>query len=146
MNWYWSTFFPGWSSFMNATNFSVIASWGVPLNYHILIHIIHMKNPTRCNSVSKFYFIFVWSSTCFGRHTAHHQEPKTALVASGFTYVEVCWPCRCWTASSNYTIILWCTYPWTSGITSWSLCWGGLISSLAFVWFHCKKVVFLLSP
>jgi hypothetical protein len=24
----------------------------------------------------------------FGRHTAHHQEPKTALAASGFAYVE----------------------------------------------------------
>jgi len=35
------------------------------------------KNPTRCNNVSKFYYsIFIWSSTCFGRHTAHHQEPK----------------------------------------------------------------------
>ena len=31
-----------------------------------------------------FYFIFIWSSTCFGRKTAHHQEPKTALAASGF--------------------------------------------------------------
>jgi len=28
--------------------------------------IIHIENPTRCNSVSKFYFIFIWSSTCFG--------------------------------------------------------------------------------
>jgi len=67
--------------------------------------IIHIKNPTRCNSVSKFYFIFIWSSTCFGRHTAHHQEPKTALAASGFSYVEGCWWCSCWTltASSNYT-------------------------------------------
>ena len=108
--------------------------------------IIHIENPTRCNSVSKFisylyeaqhvsedtppiirslklhwqpldlhkwkvvgrvvvgrcqtesyyrksnnmqqfikiYFIFVWSSTCFGRHNAHHQEPKTALAASVF--------------------------------------------------------------
>ena len=63
------------------------------------------KNPTRCNSVSKFYFIFIRSSTCFGRHTAHHQEPKTALAASGFAYVESCWTCSCWTlsASSNYT-------------------------------------------
>jgi len=26
--------------------------------------------------------MFIWSSTCFGRHTAHHQEPKTALAAS----------------------------------------------------------------
>jgi len=31
------------------------------------------KNPKRCNNVSKFYYsIFIWSSTCFGRHTAHH--------------------------------------------------------------------------
>jgi len=36
------------------------------------------KNPTRCNSVSELYYsIFIRSSTCFGRHTAHHQEPKT---------------------------------------------------------------------
>ena len=66
---------------------------------------IHKENPTRRNSVSTFYFIFIWSSTCFGRHTAHHQEPKTALAASGFAYVEGCWTCSCWTltASSNYT-------------------------------------------
>jgi len=43
------------------------------------------KNPTRRNNVSKFYYsIFIWNSTCFGRHTAHHQEHKTALAASGF--------------------------------------------------------------
>jgi len=46
---------------------------------------IHTENPTRCNNVSKFYYsVFRWSSTCFGRHTVHHQEPKTALAASGF--------------------------------------------------------------
>jgi len=52
-----------------------------------------------------FNLIFIWTSTCFGRHTAHHQEPKTALSASGFAYVEGCWTCSCWTlsASSNYT-------------------------------------------
>jgi len=61
--------------------------------------IIHIENPTRCNSVSKFYFIFIWSSTCFGRHTAHHQDPKTALAASDFAYVEGCWTCSCWTLS-----------------------------------------------
>jgi len=27
---------------------------------------------------------FKWSSTCFGRHIAHHQEPKTAQAASSF--------------------------------------------------------------
>jgi len=70
------------------------------------------KNPTRCNNVSKFYYlIFIWSSTCFGRHTAHHQEPKSALAASGFAYVEGCWTCSWWTlsgrvcltTSTNYT-------------------------------------------
>jgi len=65
--------------------------------------IIHKENPAGCNSGSKFYFIFMWSSTCFGQHTAHHQEPKTALAASGFAYVQGCWTCSCWTASSNYT-------------------------------------------
>jgi len=52
--------------------------------------IIHKENPTRCNSVSEFYFIFIWSSTCFGWHNVHHQDPKTALAASGFAYVEGC--------------------------------------------------------
>jgi hypothetical protein len=67
--------------------------------------IIYIENPTIYNSVPKFYFIFIWSSTCFGRNTAHHQKPKTALEASGFTYVEGCCTCSCWTlsASSNYT-------------------------------------------
>jgi len=60
------------------------------------------KNPTRCNNVSKsYYFIFTWSSTCFGRHTAHYQGPKTALAASGFSYVEGCWTCRWWTLSGT---------------------------------------------
>ena len=72
------------------------------------------KNPTSCNNVSNFYYsIFIWSSTCFGRHTAHHQEPKTALAASGFSYVEGCWTCSWWTlsgtlcqtTSTNYTTI-----------------------------------------
>ena len=70
------------------------------------------KNPTRCNNVSKFYYyILIWSSTCFRRHTAHHQEPKTTLAASGFLYVEGCWNCSWWTlsgtlcltTSTNYT-------------------------------------------
>ena len=29
--------------------------------------------------------------------TAHHQEPKTALAASGFSYLEGCWTCSWWT-------------------------------------------------
>jgi hypothetical protein len=73
---------------------------------------IQKENPTRCNIVPKFcYSIFIWSSTCFGRHTAHHQELNTALAASGFTYVEGCWTCSWWslldtlcpTTSTSYT-------------------------------------------
>jgi len=48
-----------------------------------------------------YYSIFIWSSTCFGWHTTHHQEPKTALVASGFASVEGCWTCGCWTLSGR---------------------------------------------
>jgi hypothetical protein len=53
--------------------------------------VIHIENPTRFHSVLKFYFIFMQKSKCFGRHTAHHQEPKTAPAASGFARVEGCW-------------------------------------------------------
>jgi hypothetical protein len=60
------------------------------------------KNPTRCNNISKFHYsIFIWSSTCFGRHTAHHQEPKTALAASGFLYVGGWRTCRRGTLSGT---------------------------------------------
>ena len=63
------------------------------------------KNPTRCNNVSKFYYsIFIWSSTCFGRHTVHHQEPKTAQVASSFAHVEGFRTCSCWTLSGSVTL------------------------------------------
>jgi hypothetical protein len=56
------------------------------------------KNPTRCNNVSKFHYsILIWSSTRFGRHTAHQQEPKTVLAAFGFSYVK-----GCWTLSGTY--------------------------------------------
>jgi hypothetical protein len=34
------------------------------------------KNPTRCNSVSKFIIPYLYEAVC-------HQEPKTALAASG---------------------------------------------------------------
>jgi len=62
----------------------------MPTGLQNLVILIHKENPTRCNIVPKFYFIFMWSSTCFGRQTAHHQEPKTALAASVFAYVEGC--------------------------------------------------------
>jgi hypothetical protein len=65
----------------------------------------------QCIKLFNHYSIFIWSSTCFGRHTTHYQEPKTALAASGFSQVEACWKCSWWTlsgtlcltTSTNYT-------------------------------------------
>ena len=51
-----------------------------------------------------YYFIFIRSSTCFGRYTAHYQEPKTALAASGFSYVRGFWTCRWWTLSGTVPV------------------------------------------
>ena len=40
--------------------------------------------PTRCSFVIEFIIPkFIEGSTCFERHTNHHQELKTVLAASG---------------------------------------------------------------
>jgi len=75
------------------------------------------NNPTRCNSVTKFIIPYLHEAqTCFGRQTTHHQEPKTALAASGFAYMESCWMCGCWTltAASGFAYMASC---WPCG------CW-----------------------
>jgi len=63
---------------------------------------IHTEKSDKIQQCIKIYYsVFIWSSTCFGRHIAHHQEPKTALAASGFAYMEGCWTCSCWTLSGR---------------------------------------------
>jgi hypothetical protein len=32
------------------------------------------KSPTRCNNFPVYFLTFIYSSTCFGRFPAHHQE------------------------------------------------------------------------
>jgi len=67
-------------------------------NYHELdvhgsVHhsTIHKEKSNKMHQCTTFYYsIFIWSSTYFWWHTAHHQEPKTALAASGFSYLEGC--------------------------------------------------------
>jgi hypothetical protein len=59
--------------------------------------VIHTQTANKMRQCTKiYYFMSIWSSTCFGRHTAHHQELKTALAASagGWTL----------TASSNHNV------------------------------------------
>jgi hypothetical protein len=54
---------------------------------------ISQKEPTVCDRVVEFTIsMFLNCSTCFARHTAHHQELKTVISASGFTYVFGCQP------------------------------------------------------
>jgi hypothetical protein len=50
--------------------------------------------------IKSLLFHIYMKPTCFGRHTAHHQEPKTALAGSGFLYVEGCWTCS-WRTINN---------------------------------------------
>jgi hypothetical protein len=65
----------------------------------IKVQFIKKKFNKMQQCIKIYYSIFIWSSTCFGRHTAHHQETKTALTASGFSYVE-----GCWTLSGAYCV------------------------------------------
>jgi hypothetical protein len=48
----------------------------------------HIHDPVlsslKMKGIRLLYSIFIWSSACFGRHTAHNQVPKTVLVVSGF--------------------------------------------------------------
>ena len=63
----------------------------------------YSERPNKVQQCIKMFIIpyFKWSSTCFGLHTAHHQEPKIAHAASGFAYVEGCRTCSCWTLSGS---------------------------------------------
>jgi hypothetical protein len=64
--------------------------------------ILIVKNPTRCNSVSKtLLFLVLNEAQHVSGDTAHHQESKTAQAASGFAYVEGCRTFSCWTLSGS---------------------------------------------
>ena len=47
----------------------------------------------------KIFISYLYEVQHVSGNTAHHQEPKTALAASGFAYVEGYWTCSCWTLS-----------------------------------------------
>jgi len=66
--------------------------------------IIHKGKSNKMQQCIRILLFHIYSSTRFGRHTAHHQEPKTALAASGFSYMEGCSPCGWWSASTNHTV------------------------------------------
>jgi len=57
--------------------------------HHSTIHTEIANKMQQCIKI--YYSMFIWSSTCFGQHTAHHQQLETALATSGFAYVKGCW-------------------------------------------------------
>jgi hypothetical protein len=72
-------------------------------------HSVHTEKSNKMQRFIKIYYsIFIWSLTCFGRHTAHHQEPKTALAASGLHTWKVVGRCGCWTLSGVFIWSLTC--------------------------------------
>jgi len=48
-----------------------------------------------------FIIPYLYEAQHVSGDTAHHQEPKTALAASGFSYVKGCWKCSWWTLSGT---------------------------------------------
>jgi len=71
------------------------------------------KKPTRCDHVVEFIIPMLLNcSTCFERHTAHHQELKTVIAVSGFTYVCGCWQLS-WLSGNSVPI-----QPWQLPVTT----------------------------
>jgi hypothetical protein len=69
--------------------------------HHSRIHTEKSNKMQQCIRI--YYSMFIWSSTCFRRHNAHHQEPKTVLAALVLHMWKVGrWDC--WTASSNLNV------------------------------------------
>ena len=65
------------------------------ISLEIFLSIIHIEITNKMQQCIKLYYsMFKLGSTCFGRHTAHHQELEIALAASGFAYVKGCWKLR----------------------------------------------------
>jgi hypothetical protein len=53
--------------------------------HHRTIQINHQPDAT----IFQFIILtFIYSSICFGRSPAHHQELNAAVAASGFTFVS----------------------------------------------------------
>ena len=53
------------------------------------ITVVYKEKSNKMQQYIKILLFHIYMKiTCLGQHTAHYQEPKTALAASGFLYVE----------------------------------------------------------
>jgi hypothetical protein len=63
---------------------------------------MHKEKSNKMKQCIKILFFHIYMKlNMFQGHTAHHQQPKPALAASSFSYVESCWTCRWWTLSGT---------------------------------------------
>jgi len=73
-----------------------------------------LEIPTRCSFVIEFIIPkFIEGSTCFERHTTHHQELQTVFAASGLYTHVVTGRCQGWVGNSFPT------QPWQRPVTTW---------------------------
>jgi len=73
---------------------------------------VSVEIPTRCSFVTEFIIPkLIEGSTCFERHTAHHQELKTVFAASGL-YTNVL------TGRWQGWVIFFPTQPWQRPVTT----------------------------
>ena len=65
-------------------------------NFSVKTSVVHFikKNPAWCNNVSEFYYsIFIWSSTCFGRHTVSDNVHQLHVQTTFHVWKTI--GCRC---------------------------------------------------
>jgi hypothetical protein len=79
--------------------------------------VIHKEKSNKMQQCIKILLFHIYMKLNMFRatHTAHHNEPKTAMAASGFSYVEGCWTCSWWTVSG--TVCAWQRPPTTRPTT-----------------------------
>jgi len=62
---------------------------------------IHEEKSNNATMYQNIIIPYLYEAQHFLGDTTHHQEPKTALTASGFSYIEGCWTCGWWMLSGT---------------------------------------------
>ena len=79
-----------------------------------------LEIPTRCSFVIELIIPkFIEGSTCFERHTAHHQELQTVFAASGLYTRMVTGRCPVWVGTGQRPVTTWVYKPEAAN-TVWS--------------------------
>jgi hypothetical protein len=123
-------------------------------NQMLISYFPFITEPTRCNRVVEFIIpMFLNYSTCFGWHTAHHQELRNCNYSLWF-YIRLLWLRALrwlrhpWTSTQNYIRKIWCeevvgrprcmckvnTVLKLWWLCEWNLLWQKIKSGAGFLW------------